>query len=101
MLKQIIAKILEKETKLPKGEVDTLIETPPSQDFGDYSFPCFVLANPKNYYDMWKDVEKNFFTKKNPAEIASHLKDKIKNNLPKEIEKIETKGPYLNFFVSK
>ena len=101
MFKQIIAKILEKETKLPKGEVDTLIETPPSSEFGDYSFPCFMLANPKNYDDMWKDVEKDFFTKKNPAEIASHLKDKIKNNLPKEIEKIETKGPYLNFFVSK
>jgi len=101
MFKQITIDIISKETKIPKEKVLHLLEVPPSPELGDYSFPCFTLANPKNYDDMWKNVEKDFFTKKNPVEIASHLKDKIKNKLPKEIEKIETKGPYLNFFINK
>ena len=50
---------------------------------------------------MWEDVEKDFFTKKNPAEVAAHLKDVILKKLPKEIERLETKGPYLNFYTDK
>ena len=51
---------------------------------GDYAFPCFVLA--KIY-------------KKNPSQIAQELAVKIKTT--KFIEKVEAKGPYLNFFVNK
>jgi len=60
-----------------------LIETP-QQDFGDYAFPCFVLA-------------KTF--KQAPQQIASDLADKIP--LSKTISKVEAAGPYLNIFINK
>ncbi|MFH1210048.1 MAG: arginine--tRNA ligase [archaeon] len=59
------------------------LEIPPSEELGDYSLPCFSLA--KVY-------------KKNPNEIALELSSKIKSNI---LQKIEVKGPYLNFFIKK
>ncbi|PIN93515.1 arginine--tRNA ligase [Candidatus Pacearchaeota archaeon CG10_big_fil_rev_8_21_14_0_10_31_24] len=73
-----------KVTKLSDEEISSLIEVPKNSDLGDYAFPCFSLA-------------KSF--KKSPAEIAQDLIKKI--TLPKEFEKVEFKGPYLNFFVNK
>ena len=102
MFKQTVLDILNQAVNLPHEEIEKLVETPPSLEMGDYSFPCFLLANPKNYDDMWKDVEKDFFTQKSPVEIASHLLDKINSKkLPEEIEKVEAKGPYLNFYINK
>ncbi|MEK6913627.1 MAG: arginine--tRNA ligase [Nanoarchaeota archaeon] len=84
-MKDIIIKILKKEgVRLRDNEIESLIEIPPSSDFGDYSFPCFALSKTE---------------KKAPDKIAEHFVGKIK--LPKEIEKVENKGPYLNFFVNK
>jgi arginyl-tRNA synthetase len=60
------------------------IEIPQDSSFGDYSLVCFKLAQE---------------FKKSPVEIAEELRLKIK--LPKYIEKIESKGPYLNFFINK
>jgi len=77
--KKEIINILKKEVKAP-----IILETPQNKEFGDYSFPCFSLA--KKY-------------KKNPIEIAQELNKKIKPS--KLIEKIEVKGPYINFFVNK
>ena len=59
------------------------LEIPP-EGLGDYAFPCFVLA-------------KTF--KKSPIQIAQDLAGKIKPN--QLIEKVETKGAYLNFLVNK
>lgn len=101
MFKQKIIDLIVKATNLPKEKVNQLAETPPNPDLGDYAFPCFVLSDPKNYDEMWKDVEKDFFIKKSPVEIASHLKDLIEKKLPPEVEKVDTKGPYLNFFLNK
>ena len=72
--------------KILKKEVDSEIklETPSNPEFGDYSFPCFELAKKEN---------------KNPNIIAQELVKKIKLN--KSINRIEVKGPYLNFFVNK
>lgn len=81
-MKQLIANLLKKQINLKENE--NLIEIPPTPDLGDYAFPCFTLS-------------KQF--KKNPNEIAKDLKKKIQ--LPKEIEKIEINGAYLNFFVNK
>jgi len=78
--KREIIKLLEKETK----QKDLQLEIPPDPELGDYAFPCFSLA--KIY-------------KKNPAEIAEDLAKKIQ--LSRIINKIEVKGPYLNFFVNK
>jgi arginyl-tRNA synthetase len=84
-MKEIIVKILKKEgVRLRDNEIESLIEIPPSSDFGDYSFPCFSLSRTE---------------KKAPDKIAEHFAGKIK--LPKEFEKIENKGAYLNFFINK
>jgi len=71
-----IISLLVKETKLKKAEVETLLSIPPDSKLGDYAFPCFKLG--KN--------------------AAAELKDKIK--LPSFLSKIETAGPYLNFFLN-
>lgn len=84
MFKEEIISVLEKQTKLRKEEIENLIEIPPNPDLGDYAFPCFILS-------------KHF--KKSPDKVAEHLKNEIK--LTKNIEKIEVKGPYLNFFINK
>jgi len=84
-MKEIIIKILKKEgVRLRDNEIESLIEIPPSSELGDYSFPCFVLSKTE---------------KKAPDKIAEHFAGKMK--LPREIEKVENKGPYLNFFVNK
>jgi arginyl-tRNA synthetase len=78
-----VAQLISKHVNLEKKDIENLIEIPPSSELGDYSFPCFTLA---------KEM------KKSPIQIAEDLSKKIKS---KEFEKIESKGPYLNFFVSK
>jgi len=93
-MKQIIANLLLKELKtlklklkLTKKQIENLIEVPPNEEFGDYSFPCFQLAKT---------------LKKNPVDIATNLQtslDKIKK--PKQISAIQAVGPYINFFIDK
>ncbi|MBI2628702.1 arginine--tRNA ligase [Candidatus Pacearchaeota archaeon] len=83
-MKQIIIDLLAKYIKLKKEEIEKLIEIPPNSEMGDYAFPCFVLSKKE---------------KKAPNAIAEHLANKLPKT--KEIEKIEIKGPYLNFFVNK
>ncbi|MBU1201024.1 MAG: arginine--tRNA ligase [Nanoarchaeota archaeon] len=79
-----VVKMLEKETGLKPQEIDKVIEVPPSLDFGDFAFPCFILSKK---------------LKKAPNMIAEELLKKI---LPtKNIKKIEIKGPYLNFFINR
>lgn len=82
-MKQLIAKTIAKHTKLKEDVVIKLLEVPP-QGLGDYAFPCFILSKK---------------LKKTPQDIAKSLANKIK--LPKDIEKVEFKGSYLNFFVNK
>ncbi len=60
------------------------IEAPPSPEMGDYALPCFFLA---------KEL------KKNPAEIAKTIGEKIKTN--NYIDSVNAAGPYINFFVKK
>jgi len=82
-MKEKIAKIISEKTKLKKEMIEGLIEIPPSAEMGDFAFPCFILA---------KEM------KKAPQQIASELAKEIKI---KGLEKIEAKGPYLNFFVDR
>nr|WP_313165794.1 arginine--tRNA ligase [Sedimentibacter sp.] len=72
------------ETDLSLEDALLLIETPPSPDMGDFAVPCFKFA--KKY-------------RKSPAAIAAELTEKIGN--VEEFEKIESIGPYVNFFVDK
>src|SRR3989344_5177247 len=90
-MRNVIAKILKKALKEKKidlsgEEIENLIEIPPKQEMGDYSFPCFFLA------EKLKD---------NPSQIAIELREKIGNVPVMEFEDIQTKGPYINFFVNR
>lgn len=59
---------------------DDMLVAPPKPEFGDLSFPCFVLA---------KGLARN------PAEIATELAAKIGPSMM--IKKITSAGPYVNF----
>lgn len=83
-MKEIIISLISKELNKDKSLVSSLLEVPQDSKNGDYAFPCFMLA---------KEL------KKNPVEIAKDLSSKIE--LPKELEKIEASGPYLNFFINR
>ncbi|MFX1496396.1 MAG: arginine--tRNA ligase [Promethearchaeota archaeon] len=72
-------------TRLTIDEITSLIEIPPPEIEYTYAFPCFKLTK-------WEKA-------KNPNIIATELKKKIK--LPKFLEQIEAKGPYLNMQVSR
>ncbi len=65
------------------GIKNAKLETPKDENHGDFSFACFEIAKRE---------------KKNPAEIAKNIAEKIKPNA--WIEKIEAVGPYVNFFMS-
>jgi len=86
MFKEKIIQILVKKTRMREDEIEKLIEIPPVEEFGDYSFPCFVLSKKE---------------KKSPNIIAEHYQKEFSLKLPEGIEKVESKGPYLNFFVDK
>ncbi len=80
MFKKEVEKILKKYTKLK----EIPLEIPSSSEFGEYAFPCFILSKK---------------LKKDPKKIAEDLAAKIKKtNL---FEKIESNGPYVNFFINK
>jgi arginyl-tRNA synthetase len=82
-MKEQIVSILTKLVKLDKNQISALIEIPKDSKLGDFAFPCFVLA---------KEM------KKNPIEIAKELSIKINSD---DFERIEAKGPYVNFFLDK
>jgi arginyl-tRNA synthetase len=90
-MKLLIVKILKKALKemsvnLKDEELQRLIERPSNSEFGDYAFPCFSLS------------EK---LKMDPSQIAIELREKIGNIVETEFEDIQTKGPYVNFFVNR
>ena len=67
------------------SQIEEFIETPKDRKNGDYSFTCFTLAKK---------------LKKSPIIIAEEIKEKIV--LDKNIiEKVETAGGYLNFYINK
>jgi len=66
-------------------EIDeSLIEIPPDPALGDYAVPCFSLAKAM---------------KNNPKSIAKALAEEIRPN--RYISRIESTGPYVNFFVNR
>lgn len=65
------------------NEEDIVLEEPPNPAMGDISCNiAFSLASK---------------LKKSPMEIANQIKDEIK--LPLYFTKVETKGPYINFYI--
>ncbi len=89
-MKEQIIKLLKDALKkngvsLSNEEIENFLEIPPTPDLGDYSFPCFFLA------------EK---FKENPSKIALKIRTKI-GKLPKDFEDIQTIGAYINFFLNR
>ncbi|MBE6083358.1 MAG: arginine--tRNA ligase [Tissierellaceae bacterium] len=85
-LKEEVVGLIEKEIDdiLEKEEIEKLVEIPPDSEMGDYAFPCFRLSKA---------------LKKSPNLISQELAEKIKKN--SYIKKVESLGPYLNFFIDK
>lgn len=83
--KQPIAEALYEHLQeyLELNDIKQLLEKPKHDSHGDLAFPAFQLA-------------KTF--RKNPATIAKELQAKISSPI---IDKSETVGPYLNFFLKK
>lgn len=69
---------------IDRQEIESLVETPPSYDMGDYAFPCFKLAK---------------IFRKAPNLIAEEIANKIGGN--EFFEKVQNIGPYVNFFINK
>ncbi|NLY77845.1 MAG: arginine--tRNA ligase [Tissierellia bacterium] len=82
--KEVVDLICSVVADIDAQEVYRLIEIPPSYDLGDYAFPCFKLAK---------------IFRKAPNLIAEELASKMGSS--EYFEKIENKGPYLNFFIDK
>ena len=82
--KEIIAKKLEsQDIGLDSSEIYGLIEIPPQENMGDFSFPCFQLAKT---------------LRKNPALIATELAEKLEDE---DFVEIKNVGPYVNFFLDR
>lgn len=83
-MKEIIVNLLAKNILTSKEEIEKNLEVPKDSNLGDYAFPCFILSRE---------------LKKNPAQIASEIVSKIK--LIKGLEKVNSSGPYINFFLDR
>ena len=82
--KEIISKKLEeKDIGLSSEEIYKLIEIPPQEKMGDYSFPCFQLAKT---------------LRKNPALIATEMAGTLELE---DFAEIKNVGPYINFFLDR
>lgn len=83
--KEEIAKKIAISLNLEFNKIIEYIEVPPTNDLGDYAFPCFKLAKT---------------LKKSPIEIALKIQEQI--NIDKEqIEKIDIIGGYINIYINK
>lgn len=85
-MKDIVVDLIVKVSRMNRKEVESLVEIPPSDELGDYAFPCFVLAKKE---------------KKSPLYIAETLTEKLRNKIPQGISNIGFKSAYINFFMDK
>lgn len=81
--KSIIVERLIEYVDLEKEVIEKLLEVPPKSEMGDFAFPCFQLSKTM---------------RKAPNMIAEQLSREISKD---GFEKIESQGPYINFFMDK
>lgn len=82
-----IAQALEKETGVDCEQLCSWLEVPPEREMGDYALPCFKLSKTM---------------RKAPPVIAQALHDALNSQHDAlYLERIETVGGYLNFFLDK
>ncbi len=85
MKQAVVAALSAKlDGKVSAEDIDSRIEVPPSDDLGDYAFPCFPLAR---------------VLRKNPNTIAQELAAQLAG--APGIAEVRPVGGYLNFFVDR
>lgn len=84
MKNKIINLIDDAIEELDKDTIAGILEIPPKEDMGDFAFPCFQLAK---------------IFRKAPNMIAEEIAGKIE--VTKDLSKVVSMGPYVNFFVNK
>ena len=89
-IKNLINEVLK---KLEIKGVDFVVEHPADLKMGDYSTNVAMVLNRKKF-----ETEKSKFSRE---EIVDIMGGEIKKNLPKEIEKMEAVGGFINFFLSQ
>ena len=94
-MRLIISKMIGKELGLSVGDIENILEVPPKEEMGDFSFPCFSLI--KKLENSGYPLPKN----KNPFVVAEDLGKKFRKKLPRGISNVDFKGGYINFFVDK
>ncbi len=82
--KHVLAAALGEKLDMEGEELAEWFETPPSDDLGDYAFPCFRLAKTM---------------RKSPNLIAAELANSVE--LPAGFSRAQGVGGYVNFFVNK
>src|SRR3972149_2616153 len=90
-MKDVVFRVLKRALKKLKvnikdSELWNLIEIPPNQEMGDYSFPCFSLAG---------------ILKEESHEIALRVREEIGEPSATDFEDIQVSGPYVNFFLNR
>lgn len=90
-MKKGVVKLIKKGLKdfkinMTDEQIEKNIGVPPSPELGDYSFPCFFLADK---------------LRMSPHEIALELRENIGDFPETEFDDIQTQGPYVNFFVNR
>lgn len=92
-MKDLIAKALSDVLVMPEHDVQALFAQPPQPSMGDVAFPCFQLAK---------------ILRKAPVLIAGELKEIIDHRLAdvsdpfyRAVERVESVGGYLNFFLRR
>ncbi len=88
-MKNHIIDLLKKHMpELEVSDIERILEEPPKPELGDFAFPCFSLAKT---------------LRKAPPLIAADLKEKLQPDVDAaaDIDRVETAGAYLNFFMNK
>ncbi len=83
-VKSAISDAIGAATALPGAEIYSSLEQPPQPDWGDYGWPCYDLAKQQ---------------KRPPNQIAANLASST--IAPIGVERIDSKGPYLNFHLNR
>jgi len=87
-MKKEIIKVLAKNLKnlkVNEEEIEKKLEIPYFLEYGDYAFPCYILAAK---------------LKKSPVEIAEELAKKLERKI-KGIKEIKAINGYLNFYIDE
>jgi arginyl-tRNA synthetase len=78
-------RLIVEATGLHQRDVNALLAVPPSQELGDFAFPCFSLAKQ---------------SRRSPVDLSAELASKIKSRCLL-IDSVKNVGPYLNFWVDR